>query len=200
MAIYKIKRFSISSFFHSMKDKWKKANEDYKKLEKRKNNPFYNPFEDISEGEIMEQVKSNLPKEYYSLLKVQDEANKYRKTHNLDYLDLDVGFPDIYIESINDIVKDLKSGRGYSSEHQYKIGILDSELYTLLYFDVSDKKWFFLQSEPKYLVNLKQSIINHYKQLLFEWLKDPNGWLDEEELKNMKNYTEYLISLVQRYL
>ena len=67
-------------------------------------------------------------------------------------------------------------------------------------FDVNDKKWFFLQSEPKYLINLKQSIINHYKQLLFEWSKDSNGWLDEEELKNMKNYTEYLISLVQRYL
>lgn len=200
MAIYKVKRFSVSSFFHSMKNKWKKINENYQEYEKRKNNPFYNRFENISENEIMNTVKSNLPKEYYNLLKVQEEVNKYRKTHNLNYLDLDVSFPDIYIVPINDIVKDLKSGKGYSSEHQYKIGILDSDLYTLLYFDVDNKKWFFLKSEPNYLVNLKQSIINHYKQLLSEWLKDPSDWLDKEELKNMKDYTEYLISLVQRYL
>lgn len=198
MAIYKVKRFSFSSIFKSIKDRIKKNQENYKNSQNR----FYNPYENLTEEEILKEVKSILPKEYYGLLKVQDEVGKYRRTHklDLDFLDLDVGFPDIYIETIDSIVKDLKTGRGYSDSHQYKVGNLDSDLYTYLYFDVDDKKWFFLQDKSNYVINLKQSIIDHYKRLLNSWLEDPNGWLDEKDIKELKEYTELLIKLVQRYL
>ncbi len=198
MAVYKIKRFSFSSIFKSIKDRIKKNQENYKNSQNR----FYNPYENLTEEEILKEVKSILPKEYYGLLKVQDEVGKYRRTHklDLDFLDLDVGFPDIYIETIDDIVKDLKTGRGYSDSHQYKVGNLDSDLYTYLYFDVDDKKWFFLQDKSNYVINLKQSIIDHYKRLLNSWLEDPDGWLDEKDIRELKEYTELLIKLIQRYL
>lgn len=198
MAIYKIKRYSFTSFFKSIRDKVKKNQEDYKNSQNR----FHNPYENLTEEEILEEVKTNLPKEYYNLLKVQEEVRNYKRTHKLDlnFFDLDVGFPDIYIEPVDDIVKDLKTGRGYSSKRQYKIGNLDSDLYTYLYYDVVDRKWFLLRDKPNYVINLKQSIIDHYKRLLNSWLEDPDEWLDEKDVRELKEYSELLIKLIQRYL